>query len=399
MTKQILIISPFTAYKKIRHAGGKIHYYYLSKIENNYDITTISIAKESESDKIQDSLIKTKQHFILYRKEYNSILYKIASYFWTRNPFDKYAGFIDYKNQNFLYKTAVKLKKQNYFPDAVILDWTQAVFLSKKIKKLFPNAYIICVEQDVTYLKYQRFYEYEHSKIKKIIFKKKYQNIKNQEIKALKFANEIITLNTNDRLLLEKEITKTTIRTISPYFDSYKKIHRDKIVPTIIYFGAMSRSENYLSAIWFIKNVLPKLPSQFKFIVIGNSPVRELQDYTSERVIITGYVLDITPYIENALCFAAPIVNGAGIKIKILEAMSASLPVLTNYIGIEGIPATNNKEYIHCESPLEYVTAINTLYNDVNLNLKIGINARQFIKDNFNYQNCSYLDNFKFKRI
>ncbi len=153
----------------------------------------------------------------------------------------------------------------------------------------------------------------------------------------------------------------------------------------------MSRPENYKSALWFIEKVLPMLPATFNFIIIGNSPAKELTNLNNPRVKITGFVHDIRPYFETALCFAAPIVMGAGIKIKILEAMSAGLSVLTNEIGIEGISAEKDKDFIYCTTPKDYAEQIEKLYADVQNNLDIGENARKFIHNNFNYDNCSYI--------
>lgn len=390
--KQILVISPFTAYKNIKHAGGKIHYYYLSKLLNNYEISIISIAKENEIEEIKKSLIKTKQNFILYKKNTISLFSKIQFFFWQRNPFDKYSGFIDYNDLNNLYKTALNLHKQGFSPDIIILDWTQTIFLSKKIKKLFPKAKLICVEQDVTFLKYKRFFENENNILKKFCSKIKFNNLKRQELNALSCADQIITLNYKDTILLQSEFNKTKlIKTIIPYFDNYYNIQRKNISSNIIYFGAMSRPENYNSAIWFIHNVLPLLPNCFRFIVIGNAPAKELLNLKNDRIEITGFIQDITPYFESALCIASPIVMGAGIKIKILEAMSAGLPVLTNDIGIEGIPAKNLIHYIHCVYPEDFAKNIIKLYNDHDFNILIGNNARNFIQNNFNYENCSYI--------
>lgn len=390
--KKLLVISPFTAYKSIKHAGGKIHYYYLSKLENDYEITAISIAKENEKDEIKKSLIKTKQSFILYKSNTISFFIKIKHFFWQRNPFDKYSGFIDYDEITYLYKMSKQLKKQKYIPDIIILDWTQSIFLSQKIKTLFPKSKIICIEQDVTFLKYQRFFENSTNKFKKLINRIKYINIKKQELYSLGFANQIVTLNQKDTDLLQFELDENIpIKTIVPYFDTYFNIQRKDITSNIIYFGAMSRPENYNSAIWFIKNVFPYLPENFKFIVIGNSPIKELLDLADDRIIVTGFIQDISPYLQSSLCFAAPIVIGAGIKIKILEAMSAGLPVLTNDIGIEGIPAKNGKEYLYCTTPEDFINQIKNLYNDLNKNLSIGNNAKDFIKNNFNYENCLYI--------
>ena len=216
--------------------------------------------------------------------------------------------------------------------------------------------------------------------------------MKNKEINALHNVDEVITLNMKDTNLLKKELKNMFIRTISPYFDNYNSVKRENIGPNIIYFGAMSRPENYNSAIWFIKHVLNKLPDIFKFIIIGNSPDESLLKFRNERVVVTGYIDNIVPYLETALCFAAPIIMGAGIKIKILEAMSAGLPVLTNDFGIEGIPAKNEKDYIHCSTPEDYINAVIMLSTDLEKNRQIGLKSKQFIIQNFNYENCSYVN-------
>ena len=75
--------------------------------------------------------------------------------------------------------------------------------------------------------------------------------------------------------------------------------------------------------------------------------------FKPDVITVTGFVKEISKYFEQSLCLVAPLVLGAGIKIKVLEAMSAGLPVLTNQIGIEGIPAQNGIHYYYCERPQE----------------------------------------------
>ena len=80
----------------------------------------------------------------------------------------------------------------------------------------------------------------------------------------------------------------------------------------------------------------------------------------------------------------APLILGAGIKVKILEALSAGVPVLTNSIGIEGIPVYSGIEYIHCESDEEYKSIISNIINDEDRLNKISLNAQKFMKENYN---------------
>ena len=95
----------------------------------------------------------------------------------------------------------------------------------------------------------------------------------------------------------------------------------------------------------------------------------------------------MTQYFASALCLVAPLVLGAGIKIKILEAFSAGLPVLTNDIGIEGIPAQAGKDYVHCNTVEDYIRNIDYLLNNLDIQAQISKNAREFISQHYNLNN------------
>lgn len=49
---------------------------------------------------------------------------------------------------------------------------------------------------------------------------------------------------------------------------------------------------------------------------------------------------------------------GAGAKIKVLESLSAGIPVLTNAVGIEGIQAKDGEEFFHCVTEEDYEKCI-----------------------------------------
>lgn len=161
----------------------------------------------------------------------------------------------------------------------------------------------------------------------------------------------------------------------------------------IIFFGAMSRPENYLSAIWFIKNVMPLMDDlDVRFVVVGSNPPEELRRFQSKRVVITGFVKDIIPYFETSMCFVAPLVLGAGIKVKILESLSSGIPVLTNNIGIEGIHAERETVYFHCDDAQDYNTVIRKLCSRQIDTGSVAAKSKEFIKQYFNIEKS--LDNY-----
>ena len=70
-----------------------------------------------------------------------------------------------------------------------------------------------------------------------------------------------------------------------------------------------------------------------------------------------------------------------------LEGLSSGIPVLTNNIGIEGISAQSGKEYIHCEKAEDYIRAISDILDGKIDTGQMGLKAKDFIRNNFDYEN------------
>jgi len=78
--------------------------------------------------------------------------------------------------------------------------------------------------------------------------------------------------------------------------------------------------------------------------------------------------------------------NGTGIKVKVIEALSAGIPVLTNDIGIEGIPAENGINYFHCSEPEDYEQIVRLLLADEIDKKKLLQEQRMLITNYFNLE-------------
>lgn len=395
----ILIISAFVPYNKVSHAGGKVHNYYIKRLAQNKlnTINLITCASIYERDKIDyDPRINYDIYFHNSSDSnlFTKYLRKAKHLFELLNPFHKYCHLITYDfERNMLHKVS-DLAKTGYIPDVISLEWTQCLFLFPEIKKLFPNSKICCFEHDVTFLGYQRKYQRTKIPIIKSIKYSYFKRIKEIEIKNAKQCDWIYVLESKDKVLLEKEeIPSNKIRIIAPYYDKYSSVVRKGFNSDIIFFGAMNRVENYNSAIWFIKNVLNLLPKECRFIIIGGNPPNLLKKYASDRIIITGFVDDITPWLQKSLCMVVPLILGAGIKVKVLEGFSAGIPILTNNIGIEGIDAIDGKHYLHCEQPEDYSRNISYLLNNPDENKRIGLSGKCFVEENINYSISEYIGN------
>ncbi len=400
--KKALFISFDVPFDTVGHAGGKTHNYYLKKVSQDSEFETflISFAIPGDMPKIDCDAYGIENHiFCISQDKRKRMLRGIINLSSRYNPYNKYAGMLPEYYKRKIMGQLRKMKKEGYEPDVIVLEWTAIVLLAPDIKKIFHDAKLVASEHDVSFLGYKRKYEYEKGGYGKWLAKVRYKTMLKNELGAIDVCDYVCPHNHKDaNLLLKHNVPKEKIRPIVPYYMDFTDMHWNGGSKNIVFFGAMKRQENHLSAVWFIENVMPLLKdTDVVFQVIGGGPSEELKSYESDRVKILGFVDDVSPYFKEALCMAAPLVLGAGIKVKVLEGMSSGMPVLTNKLGIEGIYAENGEHYMHCETPEEYAQAIKELINNREKAEKISNNAKEFIRKKFDMEKSAvrYIDLLK----
>lgn len=387
--KKVLYISPYAPYDGIDHAGGKIHNYNVKSmsIKDDIELFLISAVNAKNLSKMDLDKYGISNELIIWDKTpADKILRKLTNDFSLYNPFDKYGNMLG-PYYRYKYKSAIKRYINNEGkPDIIITQWIQVSLLIPWIKKFCPGSTIVAIEEDVAFQGFERWIP-QNGIIKKWIAKWRFNNIKKIELNLLNLADKIVTNCEKDTLLLINEgISKEKIFTTVPYYDDYSYIKNNSSAKNIIFFGNMARKENHQAVEWFVENVFNKISNpEVKFIIIGSKPVQRILDLQNERIIVTGFVENPDLYFENCMCFVAPLLNGAGIKIKVLEALSAGLTVLTNDIGIEGIPVEDRVHYYHCEDAGDYISTITDIIcKGADLDMKTA--AKEFINKQFNYK-------------
>lgn len=387
--KEVLWISLFIPYDKVSHAGGKIHNYYIKalKASGKFDIKLLTFADVEDIERHDLDKYKIAHDIICYDHDiFSKIQRKLLNLESTYNPYNRYGRALQNYDIISICRHIKKYVSDGYNPDVVIMQWTQIIFMVSFIKKCFPNSKIIAIEEDVTYLSYQRKMQVYPKAFLRYISKLSFHRVKKLELEVLKKADLIIVNNPKDeRLIREDGIVDQHIFVWTPFFQNYLSVSRHCENHNIIFYGNMGRQENYLSAIWFAQEVMPRLKdTDAHFLIIGANPDKSLYAYTSEQVRVIGYVERVEEYLSSAMCLVAPLIFGAGVKIKVIESLSAGIPVLTNEIGIEGIPAKDGEDFFYCDTAEEYEDCIRRLISE-----ELDIEAmckreKSFIQTNYN---------------
>ncbi len=115
--------------------------------------------------------------------------------------------------------------------------------------------------------------------------------------------------------------------------------HPNFIGDYFVFIGKWSRADNLDGVIWFIEKVCPLLKKNIDIKIIGkNFPYKLLSPLNSVSIECLGFVDDPYPIIANSKALLAPLFTGAGIKVKVIEALACGTPVIGTDIAFEGIP-------------------------------------------------------------
>lgn len=85
---------------------------------------------------------------------------------------------------------------------------------------------------------------------------------------------------------------------------------------------------------WFFDQIAPKLDDHINIHLVGKGSCRYA---TYPGVMAHGFVEDISSFYDRSKLFISPVLSGAGIKIKNLEAMIQGVPIVSTPLGVDGL--------------------------------------------------------------
>lgn len=207
-------------------------------------------------------------------------------------------------------------------------------------------------------------YRHELSKSAKGLLRKAAQEIESQKYRKLEngidaYFDSILFISKSEKEEFDEKYKGTTCKFVfmPPSALNFaelavlgEKEHR------ILYFGNMELQNNYLSILWYVKNVFPliqKSVSDAKLRIIGkigDEDKKKLLENTN-NVEVLGYVEDLNKEIKEASIIAAPVLYGAGVKVKVIDALSYGQIVCATSKTIEGTELVDGVHLIVCDEP------------------------------------------------
>lgn len=263
-------------------------------------------------------------------------------------------------------------------------------------KSQFPSMPVIWDSVDCISYLFKQASTYSQSGFGKFITRFELKRTRLMEGKLIgEFDHVLVTSETDRNALLELSLQDTKPPSISvlrngvdlQFFHPNPAVQRD--TDTLVFSGKMSYHANISMVKFLVNEIMPRLwerrPS-VRLLVVGKDPPVDIQRLHDEsRIHVTGTVEDIRPFLWKANAAVVPLVYGAGIQNKILEAMATGTPVITNSKVLASLSVTPGKELLVADTADMFAACVIKLIEDAGLRGTVGEAGYEYVTRNHNW--------------
>ena len=218
----------------------------------------------------------------------------------------------------------------------------------------------------------------------------------NYEVRTCARFDAVVCMTGEDARLLTGFVPPSRLRAIPIGVDSRFFEPRPPEPPDpdpgkkLLFVGNYRHPPNRESVYTMAERVLPQVLRQVpeaEFRVVGGNV--EMLDREKlcrhPRVRLQGYVEDLRSVYRECAVFAAPILSGNGMRVKLLEALSMGMAVVTTPLGAQGFPVRHGEELMIAGSPEAFAAAAVELLLDGRRRAELGSRARELIRERYDW--------------
>jgi O-antigen biosynthesis protein len=159
---------------------------------------------------------------------------------------------------------------------------------------------------------------------------------------------------------------------------TYRPVGREPF--TILFLGSFRHAPNLEALTWFVEDVLPLVVAEeprARVMVVGSDPPKRSSFRHAEAVELVGFVEDVREPLTRYSLFVCPILSGSGVRVKLLEAFAAGIPVVSTRLGAEGLADRDGDICALADQPAEFARRVVDLLRDPQKAAEMAARARE----------------------
>lgn len=375
---KLLVIAPFVPWPLT--AGGKIRVFNIIKylsIDHEVTLACLSDSREFDSGPLPDLCA----HLIIEVRPQNMARDLVAFLFGSL-PFNSRR----YESTGLRQQLSVLKASQKF--DLVICEYS---FLWP-YAQLFQHGTVVLDSHNIEYHIIQQLRLHHRNPLLRVLYRLEERKLRFLEHEAWQACSLCLTVSEHERgEIIATGIDPLKVLTISNGVDLKRFIYRVRFEPPgpLLLLAGLDYAPNLDGARFFLTKILPQLRlllPGLEIDLVGREFWRLRELLPQAGVVVHEDVQDILSYFNKAGIMVVPLRQGAGTRIKILEAMAAGLPVVTTSKGCEGLEVEHGRELLIADDPTTFAQEVVRLLGDQGLRQSIAGNARAFVAEHYSWE-------------
>ena len=372
------MLTPYLPYPPV--SGGQTRSYNLiKKLSEVHDITLFSLIKEEKEKKYVNELKKYCKKVMVFKR--------------SKTPFTLgnilQTGFGPYP---FLVIRNLVPEERKALVEELKLDYDLIHAETFYVMPHIPKTHIpiLLVDQTIEYLVYKHYVAVQAPLIAKPLFSIDVAKLKYWETRFWKSADKVVAMSESDKLEMQKLVPDLDVAIVPNGIDisQFTETRKPPSVPKILYVGNFKWLQNAEAAEVLITKVWPIIKKEIKnakLWIVGRFITDEIRKYEGPDIELTEYIEEIKDAYNNSSVLVAPIEGPGGTRLKILESMASSLPVVSTSVGVEGLGIKNGiHAYVSDSWKGLAKHAIKVLRNPASAQ-QLGDNAKEYVEENYSW--------------
>jgi glycosyltransferase involved in cell wall biosynthesis len=394
---KILMLVPFLP--NTSTSGGQTRWYNIIKyLSKDHQITLFSLIKNDSERRFVPELERYCQKVKVFKRPKSP---------WTlRNllltAFSPYPLLV-IRNWSPKERKAVKeeLKKEEYD-----LIHAETFYVMPHIPKTEVPS--IMVEQTIEYQVYKHYVDHEVFPLFRPIFMIDVLKLRFWEVFFWKKTDRLVAVSDEDRKKMRELIPGCRVDVIPNGVDAdfYREKKVERKFPPRVMYGVTNFEwlQNVEAVDVLINEVWPDVRQQVpeaKLWIVGRMIPARIKDLANKRpdIEFTESIPDPRDAYRTASLMITPIRGSGGTRLKILEAMAASLPIISTSVGVAGLDLIDGKHVLIANTSFGLAKAAVNLLRNPKLAQKIGLKGREFVKTNFDWKVIVKIHNKIYKEV
>ena len=341
---RILYIAEKIPYPIYQDGGTLMNYHLLKGIKKNHTIDLITFSQQN----IPVDFIKQlcSNYYSVNKNK------KLSRIHYLKAAIERYPPFYYNKSQEFITKIENLISENTYdivFTDTLKMDvYSMNINHSNKVISLHDSISLLYKTfrintKNIFYKTYFQFCSY--------IYKRKELEILNY------YTKSIFVSGKDEKYLIRGSSISSSTYVIPNGVNEDLIINKNNLIsdPNIMVFsGIMDYKPNIDAVVYFVNEILPIIlhkRANIKLYIIGKNPTKVVRKLANANIIVSGWVDDISEHICKGLIYVSPLISGAGLKNKILEAMALRRSIVATTISIDGLMLKDNVHLYVADTP------------------------------------------------